>query len=50
MVYGRDQSNTGAGFDRPNATGISPNDIANRTTEQYFNTAAFVLQPFGTLR
>jgi hypothetical protein len=48
MVYGRDQSNTGAGFDRPNATGISPNDIANRTTQQYFNTLAFELQPFGT--
>jgi hypothetical protein len=48
MQYGQDRSNTGAGFDRPNATGISPNDIANRTTAQYFNTAAFVLQPFGT--
>jgi hypothetical protein len=48
MVYGRDQSNTGAGFDRPNATGISPNDIAERTTERYFNTLAFELQPFGS--
>ena len=48
MQYGKDQSNTGAGFDRPNATGISPNDIANRNTQKYFNTAAFVLQPFGS--
>lgn len=48
MVYGRDQSNTGAGLDRPNATGISPNDIATRTTERYFNTLAFALQPFGS--
>jgi len=48
MVFGRDQSNTGAGFDRPNATGISPNDINPRTTERYFNTLAFQLPPFGS--
>lgn len=48
VVSGRDQSNTGAGFDRPNATGIAPNDIDNRTTQKWFNTAAYVLQPFGT--
>ncbi len=48
VTYGNDQSNTGAGFDRPNATGISPNDIAQRNTGKYFNTAAFVVQPFGT--
>jgi carboxypeptidase family protein len=48
MVFGRDQSNTGAGFDRPNATGVSPNDIANRTTERYFNTLAFALPAFGS--
>jgi len=35
---GRDLSGTGGGFDRPNATGISPvlpNDL--QTTEHYFN-------------
>lgn len=48
VQYGNDQSNTGAGFDRPNATGISPDDIAERSTAKFFNTAAFVLQPFGT--
>jgi hypothetical protein len=48
VQYGNDQSNTGAGFDRPNATGISPDDVDQRTTARYFNTAAFVLQPFGT--
>ena len=48
VAYGQDQSNTGAGFDRPNATGVSPNDIANRTTQKFFNTAAYVLQPFGS--
>jgi hypothetical protein len=47
MQYGRDQSNTGAGFDRPNATGISPKRD-NPTTEQFFNTLAFELQPFGS--
>jgi hypothetical protein len=48
VQYGQDRSNTGAGFDRPNATGISPDFNAPRTTEKYFNTDAFVLQPFGT--
>ena len=47
VQFGQDQSRTGAGFDRPNATGIDPNNI-NRTTAKYFNTAAFVLQPLGT--
>jgi hypothetical protein len=49
-VYtGRDQSNTGAGFDRPNVTG-APVDVprGQRTTQRWFNTDAFVLQPFGT--
>jgi outer membrane receptor protein involved in Fe transport len=48
VVSGRDQANTGGGFDRPNATGIDPNDIDHRTNERWFNTAAFVLQPFGS--
>lgn len=49
VVAGRDQSNTGAGFDRPNATGqdpVLPN--SERTPERWFNTDAYVLQPFGT--
>lgn len=46
---GRDQSNTGAGFDRPNATGQQvelPRD--EREPSRWFNTAAYALQPFGT--
>ena len=46
---GTDQSNTGAGFDRPNATGQDPYLPSDqRTTGRWFNTNAFVRQPFGT--
>ena len=49
VTSGRDQSNTGAGFDRPNATGADALlDRGVRNTERWFNTDAFVLQPFGT--
>jgi hypothetical protein len=49
VMTGRDQSNTGAGFDRPNATGADPNlPSGQRTTARWFNTDAFVLQPLGT--
>jgi hypothetical protein len=48
VQFGQDVSRTGAGFDRPNATGIDPNDIAERTTARFFNTAAFQIQPTGT--
>jgi hypothetical protein len=51
MVFsGRDQSNTGAGFDRPNVVaGQSGNQLREeRTARRWFNTAAFVSQPFGT--
>lgn len=48
IFSGSDRSNTGAGFDRPNATGVSPRDIAQRTTARWFNTAAYVLQPANT--
>lgn len=46
---GRDQSNTGAGADRPNVTG-QPVSLprGQRTPQRWFNTDAFVLQPFGT--
>lgn len=50
VVTGRDQSNIGAGFDRPNnvagQSGILPSD--QQTLNRYFNTDAFVQQPFGT--
>jgi hypothetical protein len=49
VTSGRDQSNTGAGFDRPNATGATialPRGQQN--PQKFFNTDAFVLQPFGT--
>jgi hypothetical protein len=42
-----DVTNTGAGFDRPNATGINP-QVDSVTTELAFNTAAFAVQPRGT--
>ena len=49
VTSGRDQSNTGAGFDRPNATGA---EVAlprgQQNPQKFFNTDAFVLQPFGT--
>jgi hypothetical protein len=48
VQFGQDVSRTGAGFDRPNATGIDPNDIAERTPNRFFNTGAYVLQPSGT--
>ncbi len=49
VVAGRDQSNTGAGFDRPNTTGQDPVlPKGERTPERWFNTDAYVLQPFGT--
>jgi hypothetical protein len=46
---GPDQSNTGNGNgrDRLNATGQSVN-LANPTTNEWFNVAAFSLEPFGT--
>ena len=45
---GFDQSGNGSGFDRPNATGVSPYPD-NQTASQFFNPAAFVVQPAGTL-
>jgi len=48
VTSGRDQSNTGAGFDRPNATGA---EVAlprgQQNPQRFFNTDAFALQPFG---
>jgi hypothetical protein len=49
VIDNRDQSNTGIGYDRPNATGqyaVLPRDVRN--PQRWFNTAAFVLQPYGT--
>src|SRR5439155_15669661 len=46
VLAGRDQSNTGIGYDRVNATGQSavlPRDVRN--VDRWFNTDAFVLQP-----
>ncbi len=47
---GRDQSNTGHGYDRPNAVpGVSANlGSDQRNTGEWFNIQAFALQPFGT--
>jgi hypothetical protein len=50
VVSGRDQSNTGAGFDRPNMRPGQETalDRDQRSASRWFNTAAFELQPFGT--
>ena len=50
MVSGRDQSNTGAGFDRPNQIASGDTALARdvRNANKWFNTAIFALQPFGT--
>ncbi|MBI3951319.1 MAG: TonB-dependent receptor [Acidobacteria bacterium] len=48
---GVDRSNTGEGNDRPDLVGNPNFPKSRRTVEQYFNTAAFQLQPqytFGT--
>ncbi len=49
VIDNRDQSNTGIGYDRPNATGqyaVLPRDVRN--PQRWFNTAAFALQPYGS--
>ena len=46
-IGGTDRSGAGSGYDRPNATGVSPY-LDNPTPSQWFNIAAFALQPAGT--
>ncbi len=43
-VSGSDVSNTGAGFDRPNATGTSPY-LSDPTPSRWYAKEAFVVQP-----
>jgi hypothetical protein len=45
---GTDRSNTGAGFDRPNAVGDPDLPGDQQTSARFFNTDAFALQPVGT--
>jgi hypothetical protein len=47
-IGGTDRSGTGSGYDRPNATGLSPYP-SSQTPSSWFNLAAFQLQPAGTL-
>jgi hypothetical protein len=47
VVPGSDRSQTSTGYDRTNATGISPN-LDNPSPNQWFNIAAFSLQPLNT--
>ncbi len=47
VVPGSDRSQTGSGYDRPNATGISP-VLGNPTPAEWFNIEAFSLQPLGS--
>jgi hypothetical protein len=46
-IGGTDRSGTGGGFDRPNATGVSPY-LDNPTTSKWFNLAAFTVPTPGT--
>jgi hypothetical protein len=46
-VGGSDRSGTGGGFDRPNATGISPY-LENPIPSKWFNIAAFTPNALGT--
>jgi hypothetical protein len=49
VMTGRDQSNIGAGFDRPNATGQEVElSRDERSAARWFNINAFVVQPRGT--
>jgi hypothetical protein len=50
IATGRDQSNTGHGYDRPNAVAGQSVDLdsSQRITGRWFNTQAVVLQPLGT--
>jgi hypothetical protein len=46
---GTDRSNTGGGQDRPNVTGLDPTLPGDQQSiARWFNTDAYVLQPFGT--
>ena len=47
-IGGTDRSGTGSGYDRANATGLSPY-LSSPTPSAWFNLAAFQLQPAGTL-
>jgi hypothetical protein len=50
MASGRDQSNTGAGFDRPNQIAGGSTELPGdqRDASKWFNTSIFALQPLGT--
>jgi hypothetical protein len=48
ITAGVDQSNTGEGYDRPNAVPGVSEKLPNPGTGEWFNTAAFALQPKGT--
>jgi len=47
VVPGSDRSQTSTGYDRTNATGISPK-LDNPTPNEWFNIAAFSQQPLNT--
>jgi hypothetical protein len=44
---GTDRTNTGVGYDRPDATGVSP-FVSNPHPYRWYNPAAYVLEPTGT--
>jgi len=48
ITAGVDQSNTGEGYDRPNAVQGVSEKLPNPGTGEWFNTAAFALQSKGT--
>lgn len=50
IMTGRDQANTGGGFDRPNIVAGQDVNLSRdeRNANRWFNTAAFALPAFGT--
>ena len=46
-IGGVDRSNTGVGYDRPNATGVNPY-VSSPTANRWYDPAAYVEAPAGT--
>ena len=47
-IGGADRSNTGVGYDRPNATGAGSGYLSSPTPSRWYDPAAFVEAPSGT--
>jgi hypothetical protein len=47
-IGGTDRSNTGVGYDRPNATGVGNGYVGSPTPSRWYDPAAFVEAPAGS--